>query len=234
MTEDFIKQNISTKRLESYNDEEEYKKNIKLSNDIYGLLSIFEISLRNRVFSYFKGFYQCDIDSVLGNIANNFKTRINSHSLETINSSNLSPDQKISQLNLGFWVSLFSYKDEKENKLLNNYIPNGKVFSKQISFRALSSICNIKNEANIDVHDLEARYTAIKLVQTIRNRAFHHENLFKQNNSFPRISHRVSFNNQTNARPNVVVGIRGDKIVEFLKFMNKYLDKRLMKDLLSK
>ena len=45
---------ISDTRLSAYKDFDEYKQNIKDSEEYYILLSIFEISLRNSIDNYFK------------------------------------------------------------------------------------------------------------------------------------------------------------------------------------
>ena len=236
MNNSFIDSNISIKRFQSYDNEEEYRCNIKLSSEIYSLLSIFEVSLRNRVFIYFKKQYNVDDELVFEKIYGNFKNRINGHTKDIINNDSLTVHQKISKLNLGFWVSLFSYIDEQNLTLRNNYIPIKEVFSKEISFQSLGQICDISIIRKIRIYqpqyNIEARYMAIKLLQSIRNRAFHYENLFKKNkNNFPRISHKIYLISEKTTTRLPIIGVQGSNIVRFLKFVNKCLDKRLAEEL---
>lgn len=236
MNDSFIDSNISIKRFQSYSNEQEYRDNIKLSSEIYSLLSIFEVSLRNRVFIYFKSEYNVNDELVFGKIYENFEDRINNHTKNIIQDDSLTSHQKISKLNLGFWVSLFSYIDEKTLELRNNYIPIREVFSKEISFQSLGQICNISTIRRISIYkpqyNIEARYIAIKLLQSIRNRAFHYENLFKINeNEFPRISHKIYLISERTTDNLPIIGVQGSNIVKFLKFVNKCLDKRLAKEL---
>lgn len=54
MRDDIKSKFISDIRLNPYKDFEEYKQNIKDSEEYYILLSIFEISLRNSIDNYFR------------------------------------------------------------------------------------------------------------------------------------------------------------------------------------
>lgn len=112
-----------------------YKINVKMSKDIYALLSYFEVFLRNRIneemIKYFGNNWIDNIDWKTGHLTKIFeaKERINKHKYNNYNMNDI-----ISNLSLGFWVHMFdkNYESVLWSKALN------KVFSPKTSRNIIS------------------------------------------------------------------------------------------------
>ncbi|MEA2072065.1 MAG: hypothetical protein U9O86_00640 [Campylobacterota bacterium] len=171
MTDELKKKFISDKRLQNYNNFDEYKQNIHLSQHYYILLSIFEVSLRNSINNYFvlkisNNWFESDI------LYKDTKLRIEEAKKKILQRKEiLTHDKIIAELSFGFWTSLFrkSYSNLLRVKDLKAIFPNLPTKDKKIINR--NTIDKELNE-----------------IRKFRNRIFHYE----------KITHKPKYNNIQN------------------------------------
>ncbi len=152
MTKNNIDKFISVKRFQNYNNFEEYEQNIYLSQKYYILLSIFEISLRNSIDSYFKVKISNDwLDNSFLHVDTKQKIKEAKSKLLQRNEL-LSHDKIIAELSFGFWTSLFrkSYADMfriKDIKTIFHNIPSKdkKIINRNILDKQLNHIRKFRN-----------------------------------------------------------------------------------------
>jgi hypothetical protein len=143
---------ISQIRLSHYKDFDEYKQNIKDSEEYYILLSIFEVSLRNSIDNHFREKISKEwLESE--KLHQDTKQRI----IESKNKifqrkEEITHDKIIAELPFGFWTSLFrkSYSNLfriKDIKYIFPNIPtkNAKLITRQIIDRELNKIRKFRN-----------------------------------------------------------------------------------------
>lgn len=202
-----IKNLISAKRLESYNNSvEEHSKNLELISKLTPDIAMIEISIRNIVDFYITQKYGTDW------IANSSNEKIISER-ENISSrlkqgAPLTHEQYLSNFSLGKIIHLAkdNFLEQKIFSDLSKF--NFKDFA--TSNRNFYFYNNNKNNFT----NYEKSEIILSLLLTIRNRSYHWENLLKtrrsknNNDNFPRITHRL---HETN------IGIMPDKIEIFLK-----------------
>lgn len=149
---------ISDTRLSAYKDFDEYKQNIKDSEEYYILLSIFEISLRNSIDNYFKEKISNDwLNSSFLN--QDAKQRIiESKNKITQRKEIISHDKIIAELAFGFWTSLFRKSNSNLFRIkdIKNIFPN----------------IPKRNERFMTRHILDKELNKIR---KFRNRVFHYE-----------------------------------------------------------
>lgn len=157
---------ISDIRLSHYKDFDEYKQNIKDSEEYYILLSIFEISLRNSIDNYFRKKISNDwLNSQI--LHHDTKQRI----IESKNKiyqrkEKISHDKIIAELPFGFWTSLFrkSYSNLFRIKDIKNIFPNIPKKSEKLITRYI-----LDKELN--------------KIRKFRNRVFHYERIINKDES---------------------------------------------------
>lgn len=202
---------ISNERLNSYNSMEEHFYNLKLISTLTPNLAILEISLRNIInYELSKADYNW-----LFNLENkNIQQKI----IELQNKKqNLTSHQILSRLNLGNIIEII--RDQKiQNKILDlNHI-------NFIDYSKSNRMFGYVNSNKIDFSNIDKVNIALSLLQNIRNRSYHWENLLKirinNNKKFPRLTTKY---NSTN------IGIDPDKIKIFLNNLVMSINKDLIK-----
>lgn len=121
---------------------------------------------------------------------------------------NITNNKFISKQTLGFWYNLMECT---------------KIHNELISLNHL----NFKDYSSFNKKDKMRNYQKVKvaysLIRTIRNRAFHFENLFKANaNGTPRLSTCLLF-----GKTKILVGIETHKIEQFLDDMLNCFDSEI-------
>lgn len=174
---------FSKERIESYRSIEEHDKNLKFIGEITEILGTIEIVFRNKID---KKMTLETGNNWISNMRNNFISKltnivcknkpIEKRILNQIDkvcrdgNIELLHSQLISKLNFGFWVEMVFYMIDYKN-----FDCNGILDSKKIDVTNYS----IKNKK---INDEKLKIKLVfKLIQKIRNRAFHWENLLKIN-----------------------------------------------------
>lgn len=164
---------FSENRLKSYNfncDDnaivlERYLYNIEVSKALYPLLSILEISLRNRINKAIERVIQTDwllkelqYQNIL--LDNEYKKLLDAHK-KLINKGykNIGKDDLIAELSLGFWVHLCTKRYKTA------------LWHKQDFFRTV--FADYPNFSEFD--KLSKVFPILQIMLKLRNRVFHHE-----------------------------------------------------------
>ncbi|WQR68398.1 CAAX protease [Helicobacter pylori] len=212
---------LSEERLAAYDSLEQYKENLKLISFITPKISSLEIYLRNALdycLTQIKGSDWVFSENSLTNLINEQKEKKKeiTHSLI------------LSKMSLGAVIKLiFCYKLEGvilDLKRINfkSYYPNNK------------NALFINNKKN-PLSSASKVHIALNLLWTIRNRAYHWENLLKiQPNKRPRIA--TPFSGKTENIPMdriLVIGIEPNKITLFLDDLIKSIGNKDFEDLSS-
>lgn len=163
MTEDIKNRFISKKRLQNYNSFDEYKKNLRMSEKYYSLLSIFEISLRNSIDFYFTQKISSDwLDSDV--LHKDTKQKVQEAKNKILRRKE-SPthDKVLAELSFGFWTSLFrkSYSNLFRLKDIKHIFPN----------------LPAKNEQLLNRNIIDKKLNHIR---KFRNRVFHYERIINK------------------------------------------------------
>jgi len=188
----FYKKCFTIQRLYKYSKDtnsekemlEKYFWNIQLSKELYVLISLFEVSLRNHINYAINEYIHRNwlIDS---SFIKQFLTEneLKSYSLvinRLTEKNKLTQDNIVIELNLGFWVNLFK----------KIYAP--RLWHKKYVFESVFPHFDKKNTNKMDYI-----YPKLKAIQKIRNRISHHESIFdyKQglNNFYYNILECLSF-----------------------------------------
>lgn len=205
---------FSKSRLEGYASLSEHENNLYLIGSISRKIGILEIVIRNK------------IDALICEIDDQWEDRWRRYLGKKIDSSSWSRDVFISSQNLGFWVKMADFYELHKQifhqafldslELKKYFEKNPRKFRKQESTQSQKS-----HDSNI------TRYykgqAILKLFHSLRNRAFHFENLYKMNEKGPRLS--ITIINKNNAR--AIVSIHPDKIELFLNDLLESFETRL-------
>ena len=163
MKESVKKKFITNVRLQNYKDFEEYKQNLYNSEKSYILLSIFEVSLRNSIDSYFKQKISPNwLESVF--LHKDTKQKIDEAKNKILQRrETITHDKIIAELPLGFWTSLFrkSYVNLMRIKDIKHIFPN----------------MPSKKEKLINRNILDKKLNHIR---KFRNRVFHYEKILNK------------------------------------------------------
>ncbi|MCL2112212.1 MAG: hypothetical protein FWH32_08250 [Clostridiales bacterium] len=105
-----------------------YRYNIKLCQELYGILGVFEVVLRNAIDEHFK-VQLCDRDWLVTQSKNGFLTTHQDTIISEINklenNNKYTHDKLVSSLSLGVWTFMFSRKCYKDSgKTLLRIFPN--------------------------------------------------------------------------------------------------------------
>ncbi len=164
LKESLITNFISIKRFESYENIEEYSKNLIFSQSFYIPLSILEVALRNALDNYLSNkisnnWYEEDF------LTQDSKVKVNQAvALLNRRKERISKEKIIAELSFGFWVNLFKKPYDKKLRindiiLIFPNLPkrNEKLINRQILFKKLNHI------------------------RIFRNRIFHYEKVLNKN-----------------------------------------------------
>ncbi|GAA8174323.1 hypothetical protein NP0157_02220 [Helicobacter pylori] len=210
---------LSRERLDTYDNLEQYKENLKLISFITPKISNLEIYLRNALdycLTQMKGSDWVFSENSLTDLINEQKKKEITHSLI------------LSKMSLGAVIRLiFCYKLEGvilDLKRINfkSYYPNNK------------NTLFINNKKN-PLSSASKVHIALNLLWTIRNRAYHWENLLKTKpNNRPRIT--TSFtglkdNDRAKMPMNMNISVEPSKIVLFLDDLIKSIGNKDLENL---
>ncbi|WP_033602036.1 hypothetical protein [Helicobacter pylori] len=212
---------LSEERLVAYDSLEQYQENLKLISFITPKISNLEIYLRNALdycLTQMKGSGWVFNESALTPLINELKEKKKeiTHSLV------------LSKMSLGKVIRLiFCYK-------LEGVVLDLRAYRFKTYYHENKDTLLIRGKKQLLYNYIKARI-ALNLLWTIRNRAYHWENLLKiQPNNRPRIA--TSFNGETENIPMdkiLVVGIEPNKIALFLDDLIKSIGNKDFEDLSS-
>ncbi|WP_033752970.1 hypothetical protein [Helicobacter pylori] len=212
---------LSEERLVAYDSLEQYKENLKLISFITPKISNLEIYLRNALdycLTQIKGSGWVFNESALTPLTNELKKKKKeiTHSLV------------LSKMSLGKVIRLiFCYK-------LEGVVLDLRAYRFKTYYHENKDTLLIRGKKQLLYNYIKARI-ALNLLWTIRNRAYHWENLLKiKPNNRPRIA--TSFNGETENIPMdkiLVVGIEPNKIALFLDDLIKSIGNKDFEDLSS-
>lgn len=134
-----------------------YRYNLRLCQRFYGVLSLFEVVLRNAVNNHYMSYYS-DLDWVVNQAANgkllvHEKDEIKKAEADYKKRGIYNNDKMVSSLTFGFWTFLFTK---------NNYKEGGKTL-----LRIFPNKAKGKNQADV--------YLDLTHIREFRNRIAHHE-----------------------------------------------------------
>ncbi|MGL2431866.1 CAAX protease [Helicobacter pylori] len=212
---------LSEERLAAYDSLEQYKKNLKLVAFITPKISNLEIYLRNALdycLTQIKGSEWVFNESALTDLIKELKEKKKeiTHSLI------------LSKMSLGAVIRLiFLYK-------LEGVVLDLRAYRLRAYYHENKDTLLIKGKKRLLYNYIKA-HIALNLLWTIRNRAYHWENLLKiQPNKRPRIT--TSFSGKTKNIPMdriLVIGIEPNKITLFLDDLIKSVGNKDFADLSS-
>ncbi len=212
---------LSRERLDTYDSLEQYKENLKLISFITPKISSLEIYLRNALdycLTQIKGSDWVFSENSLTNLINEQKEKKKeiTHSLI------------LSKMSLGAVVRLiFCYK-------LEGVILDLRAYRFRAYYHENKDTLLIKGKKRLLYNYIKA-HIALNLLWTIRNRAYHWENLLKiQPNKRPRIA--TPFSGKTENIPMdriLVIGIEPNKITLFLDDLIKSIGNKDLENLSS-
>ncbi|MGL2645155.1 CAAX protease [Helicobacter pylori] len=212
---------LSKERLDAYDSLEQYKENLKLISFITPKISNLEIYLRNALdycLTQIKGSEWVFNESALTPLIKELKEKKKeiTHSLI------------LSKMSLGAVIRLiFCYK-------LEGVILDLRAYRFRAYYHENKDTLLIKNRKQ-NLSNYAKAHIALNLLWTIRNRAYHWENLLKiQPNKRPRIT--TSFSGKTENIPMdkiLVIGVEPNKITLFLDDLIKSVGNKDFADLSS-
>ncbi|WP_187949964.1 CAAX protease [Helicobacter pylori] len=212
---------LSRERLDTYDSLEQYKENLKLISFITPKISSLEIYLRNALdycLTQIKGSDWVFSENSLTNLINEQKEKKKeiTHSLI------------LSKMSLGAVIKLiFCYK-------LEGVILDLRAYRFRAYYHENKDTLLIKNRKQ-NLSNYAKAHIALNLLWTIRNRAYHWENLLKiQPNKRPRIT--TPFNGKTENIPMdkiLVIGVEPNKITLFLDDLIKSIGNKNLESLSS-
>ncbi|GAA9944923.1 hypothetical protein VN1204_14510 [Helicobacter pylori] len=211
---------LSKERLDTYDSLEQYKENLKLISFITPKISSLEIYLRNALdycLTQIKGNEWVFSENSLTNLINEQKEKKKeiTHSLI------------LSKMSLGAVVRLiFCYK-------LEGVILDLRAYRFRAYYHENKDTLLIKNRKQ-HLSNYAKAYIALNLLWTIRNRAYHWENLLKlRANNRPRITTRFIRELEKPTSKSFNFGIMPNKIVSFLDDLIKSIGNKDLEKLSS-
>ncbi|GAA7387545.1 hypothetical protein MM0345_14920 [Helicobacter pylori] len=211
---------LSKERLDTYDSLEQYKENLKLISFITPKISSLEIYLRNALdycLTQIKGSDWVFSGDSLTNLINEQKEKKKeiTHSLI------------LSKMSLGAVIRLiFCYK-------LEGVILDLRTYSLKAYYKDNKDTLLIKDRKQ-HLSNYAKAYIALNLLWTIRNRAYHWENLLKlRENNRPRITTRFIRELEKPTSKSFNFGIMPNKIVSFLDDLIKSIGNKDLEKLSS-
>ncbi|WQZ78466.1 CAAX protease [Helicobacter pylori] len=211
---------LSKDRLETYDNLEQYKENLKLISFITPKISSLEIYLRNALdycLTQMKGSDWVFSENSLTNLINEQKEKKKeiTHSLI------------LSKMSLGAVIKLiFCYK-------LEGVVRDLRAYRFRAYYHENKDTLLIKNRKQ-NLSNYAKAHIALNLLWTIRNRAYHWENLLKlRANNRPRITTRFIRELEKPTSKSFNFGIMPNKIVSFLDDLIKSIGNKDLEKLSS-
>ncbi len=212
---------LSKDRLDAYDSLEQYKENLKLISFITPKISNLEIYLRNALdhcLTQIKGSEWVFNESALIDLIKELKEK----------KKEITHSSILSKMSLGAVVRLiFCYK-------LEGVILDLRAYRFRAYYHENKDTLLIKNRKQ-NLSNYAKAHIALNLLWTIRNRAYHWENLLKiQPNKRPRIA--TPFNGKTENIPMdkiLVIGVEPNKITLFLDDLIKGIGNKNLESLSS-
>jgi len=166
MKKSLIEKYITIKRFESYENIDEYKKNLIFSKEAYIPLSILEVALRNSIDRTFS--QNVDTHWYINRdfLTNDSIKKVN-QVIELLKKRRepISKDKIIAELSFGFWVNLFK-----------------RPYSNQLRLRELKKIFpNLPNK-KVKFLNRDIIYKKLNHIRNFRNRIFHYEKVLNKDN----------------------------------------------------
>lgn len=194
---------FSKERLESYENVQRHFDNFYFVGEISPKIGLLEVIIRNK------------IDKIL---SQNDTRWIYSHrDLLDNDMLVLQKNQIISKQNLGFWVKIADiYK-------IHSQIFNAN-FIARLDLRAYYSGNRSHKIRHFRLRDTHKARIVLYLIRTIRNRAFHFENLYKMNRNYPRLNVKIKI-----GKIPLYTAVAPDKIIAFLDDILSSFDERLLR-----
>ncbi|GAA7115405.1 hypothetical protein BD0027_14660 [Helicobacter pylori] len=210
---------LSRERLDTYDNLEQYKENLKLISFITPKISNLEIYLRNALdycLTQIKGSDWVFSENSLTDLINEQKKKEITHSLI------------LSKMSLGAVIKLiFCYK-------LEGVVLDLRAYRFRAYYHENKDTLLIKGKKRLLYNYIKA-HIALNLLWTIRNRVYHWENLLKiQPNNRPRIA--TPFNGKIENIPMdriLVIGVEPNKITLFLDDLIKSIGNKNLESLSS-
>ncbi|MFP6190203.1 CAAX protease [Helicobacter pylori] len=209
---------LSKDRLETYDNLEQYKENLKLISLITPKISNLEIYLRNALdycLTQIKGSDWVFSEDSLTNLINEQKEKKKeiTHSLI------------LSKMSLGAVIKLiFCYK-------LEGVVLDLRAYRFRAYYHENKDTLLIKNRKQ-NLSNYAKAHIALNLLWTIRNRAYHWENLFKTANNRPRITtYFTGLKDNDRAKMPMNISVEPSKIVLFLDDLIKSIGNKDLENL---
>ena len=166
MKKSLIEKYITIKRFESYENIDEYKKNLIFSKEAYIPLSILEVALRNSIDRTFS--QNVDTHWYINRdfLTNDSIKKVN-QVIELLKKRRepILKDKIIAELSFGFWVNLFK-----------------RPYSNQLRLRELKKIFpNLPNK-KVKFLNRDIIYKKLNHIRNFRNRIFHYEKVLNKDN----------------------------------------------------
>lgn len=200
MLEEQIITLFSKQRLESYNNDlDKHFENLRLIARITPKIAVIEIILRNMLDSILTQTNPLWIENSKDKIMVEAKNKITKDTKNT----NLTHHQYLSRLTFGIIIHIIK-KEKLQNKVMNLENIKFKTYdSGNRDFKCVKQKSRLRNFEKVNI--------VLSLLQNLRNRSYHWENIMKttqkQDKTYPRI---------TTKQHNVIIGIHPDNIELFL------------------
>lgn len=200
MLEEQIITLFSKQRLESYNNDlDKHFENLRLIARITPKIAVIEIILRNMLDSILTQTNPLWIENSKDKIMVEAKNKITKDTKNT----NLTHHQYLSRLTFGIIIHIIK-KEKLQNKVMNLETIKFKTYdSGNRDFKCVKQKSRLRNFEKVNI--------VLSLLQNLRNRSYHWENIMKttqkQDKTYPRI---------TTKQHNVIIGIHPDNIELFL------------------
>ncbi|WP_033748976.1 hypothetical protein [Helicobacter pylori] len=210
---------LSRERLDTYDNLEQYKENLKLISFITPKISNLEIYLRNALdycLTQIKGSDWVFSENSLTDLINEQKKKEITHSLI------------LSKMSLGAVIRLiFCYK-------LEGVILDLRAYRLRAYYHENKDTLLIKGKKRLLYNYIKA-HIALNLLWTIRNRAYHWENLLKiQPNKRPRITtYFTGLKDNDRAKMPMNISVEPSRIVLFLDDLTKSIGNKDLENLSS-
>lgn len=177
---------FTKQRLSSYKDIEEYIENIILCQRSYPLLNMFEIVLRNRINEFFiKNFGTSWLKKILHNsfafqVGREIENKVKKAEVMLIREKkSITHDGLLSNLTLGFWVSLLSAQPDQ---FFMNMMRHDKKAKTKYNHEFIRTVFVVNAEEAGKLNTVKTIQTELEKIKQFRNRVFHYERVVHTHN----------------------------------------------------
>ncbi|WP_258864301.1 MULTISPECIES: hypothetical protein [unclassified Helicobacter] len=207
---------LSKERLDSYESIQQHFENLKFIGDITPKIATIEVSLRNLLDRQLGGADSNWILNTSDEILKEELKRINKRE-KIVAPQTLSHHQYLSKVSLGIIIHLI-----KENNLQNALLNLDDIDFKKYSSSNRNHYFFGPNKSS-DFLNINKVDIVLSLLQNIRNRSYHWENIFKTRNkngkTYPRLTTKLN---------NTFIGVESNKIHLFLDDLLNTISKELL------